>query len=100
MVPLPLQPGLFDAERACQQTQAESARARMRETIDRLRFLSAPPWTDETAVMLQDGAFKRAMRLVPTDEAEALWAEFDAQMERLYAIWKRATRAALAPPPA
>jgi hypothetical protein len=33
------------------------------------------------------GAFQRAMRLVPPEEAQALWADFDAQMERLYAVW-------------
>ena len=37
--------------------------------------------------ILDDGAFQRAMRLVPAEEAQALWGEFDAQMERLYAVW-------------
>lgn len=39
------------------------------------------------SAILQDGAFQRAMRLVPTEEAQALWVEFDAQMDRLYSIW-------------
>ncbi len=34
-----------------------------------------------------DGAFQRAMRLVPPEEAQALWGEFDAHMERVYAVW-------------
>jgi hypothetical protein len=38
---------------------------------------------------LLDGAFKRAMPLVPAEEAEALWVEFDRHMERLYAVWAK-----------
>jgi hypothetical protein len=55
-----------------------------------LRATSVPYWRDEAAVILDDGAFQRAMRLVPHEEAQALWADFDAQMERLYAIWAAA----------
>lgn len=59
----------------------------MQDMIERLRAASLPYWRDEAAVILDDGAFQRAMRLVPPEEAQSLWAEFDAQMERLYAIW-------------
>jgi len=62
----------------------------MREMIERLKAASVPHWRDEAAVILDDGAFQRAMRLVPNDEAQSLWVEFDAQMERLYAIWAAA----------
>lgn len=55
--------------------------------IERLKATSVPNWRDEAGVILDDGAFQRAMRLVPREEAQALWADFDAQMERLYAIW-------------
>jgi hypothetical protein len=81
------QANLFDQAPGSDEAEAAAARARMRETIARLTAAAAPPWTDETGVFLLDGAFKRAMRLVPADEAEALWAEFDAHMERLYAVW-------------
>lgn len=84
------QPGLFDAEPDIDHAETKLARARMRQMIELLSAASAPPWTDEAGVMLHDGAFKRAMRLVGPDEAEALWTEFDAQMERLYAIWTHA----------
>ena len=57
--------------------------------IERLKVAPAPPWKDDAGVILDDGAFRRAMRLVPTEEAQASWAEFDAEMERLYAIWIR-----------
>ncbi len=81
------QTSLFDMNRQVDQTQAVSARARMRLMIDRLTSAVEPPWRDEAAVILDDGSFRRAMRLVPTEEAQALWAEFDVQMERLYSIW-------------
>jgi hypothetical protein len=70
-----------------------AARTRMRAMIERLKAASVPYWRDEAAVILDDGAFQRAMRLVPNDEAQSLWVEFDAQMERVYAIWA-ATRSA------
>ena len=68
--------------------------------IERLKAASAPFWRDEAAVILDDGAFQRAMRLVPPDEAKALWADFDAQMERLYAIWAAAHASPPKPAPA
>jgi hypothetical protein len=94
MISASRQPGLFDTAPETNRSDVTLARARMLEMIDLLRNASAPPWTDQTAVILQDGAFRRAMRLVPADEAEALWAEFDAHTERLYAIWTQAEPAA------
>ena len=81
------QPSLFDANRIVDDQQAVAARVRMREMIERLKATSVPCWRDEAGVILDDGAFQRAMRLVPREEAQALWADFDAQMERLYAVW-------------
>jgi hypothetical protein len=85
------QPSLFDVDRIVDDQQAVSARMRMREMIERLKATSVPYWRDEAAVILDDGAFQRAMRLVPREEAQSLWADFDAQMERLYAIWAAAS---------
>jgi hypothetical protein len=95
------QPSLFDAEQIVDDQQAASARTRMRAMIDRLKATSVPYWRDESAVILDDGAFQRAMRLVPREEAQALWADFDTQMERLYAIWAaaRASPSEAAPGP-
>jgi hypothetical protein len=88
------QPGLFDVDRIVDDRQATAARTRMREMIERLKATSVPYWRDEAGVILDDGAFQRAMRLVPREEAQALWADFDAQMERLYAIWAAARASA------
>lgn len=79
--------GLFDTDRMADQTQATMARERMRTMIDRLVGAAVPPWKDHMAAILDDGAFQRAMRLVPADEAQALQVEYDAQTERLCAIW-------------
>jgi len=38
-------------------------------------------------VILLEGSFRRTMHLVPADDAQAFWQEWDAEMERLYAIW-------------
>ena len=84
------QPGLFESDSPSEHGQAFSARTVMREMIDRLSAATLPPWKDQMAVILDDGAFKRAMRLVPNEEAQSLWAEFDAHMERLYAAWLQA----------
>lgn len=81
------QPSLFDADRTVDNPQSEPARTRMREMIERLKASSVPYWRDQAAVILDDGAFQRAMRLVPPDEAKTLWDDFDIQMNRLYAIW-------------
>lgn len=84
------QPTLFEVDRVADDQQAVAARLRMREMIERLKATSVPYWRDEAAVILDDGAFQRAMRLVPHEEAQVLWADFDTQMERLYAIWAAA----------
>ena len=82
------QPSLFDADPLEEDQQAASAaRLRMTEMIARLKAASEPYWRDEAGVILDDGAFRRAMRHVPAEEAQAFWVEFDVQMERLYAIW-------------
>ena len=80
------QPSLFTDPVQPDAAHAAAARARMREMIERLRTASAPPWKDEMAAILDDGAFQRAMHYVPNAEACALWAEYDAQAERLYAL--------------
>jgi hypothetical protein len=81
---------LFGTHPLVDDRAAASARARMREMIDRLRATTVPFWPNEAAVILDDGAFQRAMRLVPAEEAQALWAEYNEHMERLYPIWAAA----------
>jgi hypothetical protein len=81
------QPSLFGLDQPIDAAQADVARIRMRNMIARLGAASNPPWRDEMAVILDDGAFQRAMYFVPHQEAQALWAEFNTHVERLYTIW-------------
>jgi hypothetical protein len=83
------QPDLFDVISLVEEPETAFARARMLEMIAQLKAATEPHWQDEMDVILDDGAFKRAMRLVPVEEAQTLWADFDAQTERLYAVWVR-----------
>ena len=78
---------LFDTDRNADAQQTVAARERMRGMIDRLKAASVPWWQKEMEVIFDEGAFQRAVRLVPPEEAQALRVEFDAEMERLYAIW-------------
>lgn len=86
-------PRIFDFDALADKVWAESEHARAREMINRLRATSVPPWKNQMAIILDDGAFQRAMRLVPVEEAQALWGEFDAHIKRLNAIWVEANPA-------
>lgn len=81
------QGSLFDTDDLPQASEVAAARKRMRDTIDALREMAVPPWTKEIEVILRDGEFKRAMWLVSAEEGAAWWAEYDVEMERLYAVW-------------
>ena len=44
------------------------------------------PWTDRLAIIREDNAFRFGKDALPLAEGAALWAEFDAEMDRLYAV--------------
>jgi hypothetical protein len=44
------------------------------------------PWTDLLAIIGEDNAFRFSKDILPPDEGAALWAEFNVEMDRLYAI--------------
>ena len=44
------------------------------------------PWPDQLAVIREDNAFRFGKDVLPPAEGAALWAEFDAEMDRLYAV--------------
>ena len=64
----------------------EMARARLRATLDLVARAETMPWTDLLAIIREDNAFRFAKDLLPPDEAAILWADFDAHMDRLYAV--------------
>ena len=44
------------------------------------------PWTDRLAMIREENAFRYDKAALPPEEAAALWAAFDVEMDRLYAI--------------
>ncbi len=63
-------------------------RARLRTALA-LALVRGPPtmpWTDMLAIIREDNAFRTGKDLLPPEEGAALWAEFDREMDRLYAV--------------
>jgi hypothetical protein len=61
-------------------------RARLRATLALVKSADAMPWPDQLAIIREDNAFRFGKDVLPHAEGAALWAEFDAEMNRLYAI--------------
>ena len=52
------------------------------------------PWGDnQLAITREDNASRFAKDLLPPEEAASLWAEFDSEMDRLYAIMNKGKEA-------
>jgi hypothetical protein len=60
-------------------------RARLHATLALVKSATSMPWTEPLAVIREDNAFRFGKDALPTEEGAALWAEFDAEMDRLYA---------------
>lgn len=62
-------------------------RERLRATLALVKAADAMPWGDDQLAMIrEDNAFRFGKDLLPPEEAASLWAEFNAEMDRLYAI--------------
>jgi hypothetical protein len=61
-------------------------RTRLHATLALVKSADAVPWPDQLAIIREDNAFRFAKDMLPRAEGAALWAEFDAEMNRLYAI--------------
>ncbi len=61
-------------------------RARLHATLALVKSADAMPWTDRLAIIREDNAFRFGKDVLPPAEGAALWAEFDAAMDRLYAV--------------
>lgn len=44
------------------------------------------PWNDMLTIIREDNAFRYGKDVLPPEEGAALWAEFNVEMDRLYAI--------------
>lgn len=69
-------------------TAPNAARIRMCTLIGKLAKATTPPWQSETEIILDEGGFQRAMRLIPADESRELWDRYDQEMDRLYTMWR------------
>ncbi len=61
-------------------------RARLHAALALVRSAEAMPWPDQLSIIREDNAFRFGKDVLPPAEGAALWAEFDAEMDRLYAI--------------
>ena len=61
-------------------------RSRLHATLALVKAADAMPWPDQLAIIREDNAFRFGKDVLPHAEGAALWAEFDAEMNRLYAI--------------
>jgi len=61
-------------------------RARLHATLALVKVAPVMPWTDRLAIIREDNAFRFGKDALPQAEGAALWAEFDAEMDRLYAV--------------
>ena len=66
-------------------------RARLHATLALVKAAEAMPWPDQLAIIREDNAFRFGKDVLPRAEGAALWAEFDAEMNRLYAIMNEGT---------
>ena len=65
-------------------------RARLQATLALVERAETMPWGDVLAIVREDNAFRFGKDLLPEAEGAALWAAFDAHMERLYAVMNEA----------
>jgi hypothetical protein len=85
-----LQPDLFGTSSHTREQPSDEivalVRRRLHATLALVKAAEAMPWSDQLAIIREDNAFRFSKDILPPAEGAALWAEFDAEMNRLYAI--------------
>lgn len=66
-------------------------RARLHAALALVRDADSMPWPDMLSVIREDNAFRYGKGLLPPEEGAALWAAFDQEMDRLYAVMNAGT---------
>ena len=61
-------------------------RARLHAALALVEGAPAMPWEGQLAWIREDNAFRHGVGLLPPEEGAALWARFDREMDRLYAV--------------
>ena len=60
-------------------------RARLYATLALVKSATAMPWSEPLSIIREDNAFRFGKDALLPEEGAKLWAEFDAEMDRLYA---------------
>lgn len=85
-----MQADLFGASPSAPEPQSDEVvaviRARLHATLALVKSATSMPWADTLSIIREDNAFRFGKNALPSDEGAALWAEFDAEMNRLYAV--------------
>jgi hypothetical protein len=61
-------------------------RGRLHATLALVKSAETMPWPDLLSIIREDNAFRFGKDVLSREEGMALWAEFDAEIDRLYAI--------------
>ena len=69
-------------------------RKRMNETVAMMTAAQAMPWPDRIAIVHVENGFRADLEVLPQAEADAIWAVFDREMDRLFALAHAAEDAA------
>jgi uncharacterized protein (DUF2267 family) len=72
------------AERATEEV-VSVIRNRLHATLALVKAAVSMPWDEPLSVIREENAFRFGKDALPDEEAAKLWAEFDAEMNRLYA---------------
>ncbi len=61
-------------------------RARLHASLALVKSAAVMPWPDMLTIIREDNAFRFGKDVLPAAEGAALWAAFNVEMDRLYAI--------------
>jgi hypothetical protein len=61
-------------------------RKRLHAKLALVKAATEMPWKDQLSIIREDNGFRFDKDVLPPAEGAALWAEFDVEMDRLYAI--------------
>jgi len=85
-----LQPDLFGTPSQARPQPNEEfvaiIRARLHAALALVKGAAEMPWKDQMTIIREDNAFRFGKDVLPPEEGAALWAEFNVEMDRLYAI--------------
>lgn len=84
------QPDLFASAQSPREAPSDEilaiVRKRLRATLTLVQEAETMPWTNMLDIIKEDNAFRFGKEILPAAEGAALWAAFDVEMDRLYAI--------------